>query len=417
MKMKLKNKFKSYLLSCLFTTPAIFFVPQSVAQSVTKNTTIVNPNGTYNNIPAGLLHWRGAVASVLSGTSLTRPTIYLRTGDSTTTGAGSGTSTAGLVGGFANSSTSSLVSLLGKTLPLSFCSFFGDQNATSQVTYNQYDPRVTINAAGSGWISNGLGTLGGQIFQYNVGSTGTLTFAPSTTANPCAIDHLTIWYTTRPSNGTVTPLINATPLTTINSGVSGSPTFTSRTYSFTKGTYTITLLANNDGQLEITGIIAWDSTVPAIDVVQAGNYGIKVATLANTASVWSGLNALKALAPIFTEVNLEINDSNGGTTLSSYRTSWQSIITGAKISGDVLIGGGLPSNTSQATNGTLTMFNNVLKSLAITNNIPMFDAKQYYTSYVITNAIPGLTYFDSLHGTKSLYIDYIRRISAIIYPQ
>jgi hypothetical protein len=82
-----------------------------------------------------------------------------------------------------------------------------------------------------------------------------------------------------------------------------------------------------------------------------------------------------------------------------------SIITTCQSAGaSVVLMAGIPSNTTAATNGTLSGFTGALVSLALKYNCPMISLPARWTSYTVTN--PIMPYFpDGVHGTAQGYSD------------
>lgn len=71
----------------------------------------------------------------------------------------------------------------------------------------------------------------------------------------------------------------------------------------------------------------------------------------------------------------QFNNSNNGTSLASYKTNMQSVITAAMPYGTVWLMVGAPSNTGQAT-AVLPAFIAVLEELIVTNGLPPLNAIQ-----------------------------------------
>lgn len=379
-------------------TPSSSSAPEAFSnkQMIGPTNSIVNLSVSGNGFSAPQLnHWRAALARVSAGTGRGR---LLLVGDSTTTGAGAGTSgTTNLVGAFAKSRTTYLTKRLNDLgIPTSNNSFISDQNVTAQgVTLPSYDPRI---AMGANWALGVDGTIGGRIIAYSTGAVNNFSFTPVG-----AIDTFIVYWIRTTALGSCTANVDGgSSLGTITMGGVAASIQTS-TFTVTKGTHTINLVPNNDGALYLLAIIAYDSTTPAIDIIQAGVYGATSANWNSTGQAWHPILMFPTLLADLTIDQLTINDSNGGTTPATYTTNMQAVITAELLSGDVILESGIPSNTTQATNGTLAAIIAALRALAVGNKLPFFDINARWTSYVVTN--PIMPYFDLLHATTVGYAD------------
>lgn len=341
--------------------------------------------------------WKVALNRVKTRTGRAR---IICLGDSTAIGTGGGSSgTHGLVGGFSKGYVAKLAAGLAAFYPTSFNSFFGDQNVITggATTLPLYDARIT---EGANWGLGASAALGGDMIKYTTGAANNFTFTPAG-----EFDTITIWYFTQTGNGAATVNVDGgASLGTINFGATNFQ-MKSVTYSVTKGAHTINIVPSNNGSFSIAGIITQDSTTPAVDFIQAGSYGGIAANFASSANVWGPVPMVGKLAPDLTLINCTINDSNVQTSLSAYSTSLQTAITNAKLSGDVMLMVGPPSNTAQATNGTLATYIAAMKTLALSNNLSLFDLtkRTNWGSYAVANAV--YPYFDNNHPGATGYVD------------
>lgn len=356
----------------------------------------------FNLNAASLPHWRKVVANVRAGTG--RGLIAFL-GDSTTMGAGAGTtSTVNTAGAFPKSYPNDLTTLLNsKFVPALSNSLFSDQ--ATPIAYGTYDVRVTL---GANW-SDAFSTPGGKMFRFTTGAVNNLTFTPGS-----AFDTIKLFYAVQPGNGSFTYNIDGgASLGTVSTA--GATAFGVTQVSVTKGTHTINIIPNNDGTIFLCGIKTWDSTTPAIDVMQFGVYGGVALSFSGGVNPWESPFAFAQIAPDLSIVALTINDSNNGTALATYTTEMQTIITNLKLTGDVILVVGAPSNTAQATNGTLDTFISALVQLAITNNVPLINAKARWISYAFMN--PIMPYFDNFHQFAPGYQDYAQMVDQALIGQ
>lgn len=377
----------------------LFGYSTTAATSGTINTP-GTADGIYNLNASTLLHWRKAIAGVRQGTGRGRVVIE---SDSTGMGQGAGTGGSGnLNGAYPFAWPQVLAPILSKTIPTVAQSFFGDQHAV--VAYGTYDTRVGL---GANWIQSTLSTLGGFFFQYQTGAVNNLTFNPGV-----SFDRFVIYYAVSTGLGNATfnvdggaslgTLTGAGTLALANSGVQ----------SVTAGTHTINIVPSNTGSFYVAGILTWTSTTPAVDVIQTAYSGGTVSAFIGAGNPWSGIPALQILAPDLTIVALTVNDSNSLTNLGAYASGLQTIVTAAKISGDCLLMAGPPSNTTQATNGTLSQYIQAGQAVAAANNCAYLDIPQRWTSYAYTN--PVLPYFDALHPMSLGYLDMAQAVSKMV---
>ena len=349
-------------------------------------------SGVFNLNAINLPHWRAKLAGVRNKTGRARIILL---GDSTTAGAGAGTGgTLNYNGAFAKNYPRDFASLLAGYIPTSDNSFFGDQTNNS-VGYGAYDTRVTL---GTGWSTTQL-SFAGQMFKFTSGGgAGTLAFTPAG-----QIDTITVYYLQQSGSGSLTVNVDGgASLGTINQNGTGS--LKTVTYTVTKGNHTVNLVPNNDAAVWIQGVVTYDSTTSAVDLIQGGSSGATAASFSSTSFIWNPIAVLGELAPDLTVICLTINDSNTPSTpIATYTTQMQAIITQALTTGDVILMVGAPSNTTQATDGTLAQYIAVLHQLAITNNVGLIDLAARWKSWAFTN--PLMPYFDSKHPGQNGYWD------------
>lgn len=356
---------------------------------------LTTANGLYNLNSTNLLNWRKALAKMRAGTG--RPKIVV-IGDSTSDGSGAGSGgTLNLNGAYPKGWVPDMSALMtgNAGVPTGvFQTLWCDQAISAIVSYSTYDTRVAL---GANWSFN-TSAMGGSLIKYTNGAVNNLTFTPT-----IPIDTVIVWYI---NINTTTATVNfdgGASLGTIN--FSTSSTLASQTFSGALATHTINIVPGNTAAFFLMGITAYNSAAPGVDIIQIGSNGAMAATFGGTGgSSWQNSNPLSVLAPDLTIIDLTVNDSNAVTSLAAYQTSMQNIITAAKATGDVLLVAGPPSNTAQATNGTLAQFIAVNRSLAASNNVPFLDITTRWVSYAVTN--PAMPYFDSLHPGAVAYQDY-----------
>lgn len=347
---------------------------------------------TASTLPVRLPNWRNSLAKVRAGTGRGR---ILLIGDSTTAGAGSGASgSLNLVGAWAKSRTQSLAARLAALgVPTSSNSVVGDNSAqfVQGVNVSLYDPRIVL---GANWTMNLALTCGGAMYSYSNGAVNNLAFTPTG-----QIDSATVYYITRPGQGTCTTNIDGgSSLGTIN--MNAASAMTSQTFTFAKGAHTFNVVPGNNGVLGITAIVTWDSTTPAIDILQAGMIGATATTFTSTTSgnPWDILPSISAYAANLTVIQLTINDSVTNTNLATYAANLQTIVNRAKLTGDVILESGYPSLGINA-----AAYVTQAQQVAANSAIPFLDVTYRWTDYATSNGLGWM--FDSLHPNAVGYQD------------
>jgi len=335
----------------------------------------------------GLSIFKAALARVRAGTGRGKIVVI---GDSTSMGAAAGTSgTSNLNGAAQKSWPQGLHRFNSAPNYLSSNSWWGTQgyDSAAGITLTNYDTRL---AQGANWNPN-LTSLGGKVIRYASGAANNFSFTPT-----FAFDTFIPYFLKNNGNGTCTANVDGgSSLGTINTNSGGALVWANQTFTTTKAIHQINLVPNNDAQMFFGGILCYDSTVPAIDVIQTAVYGSIASTFTPAVNVYDAINTLKFIAPDLTIIDLTINDSNNGTALATYSANLQTIITAAKVSGDVLLMVGPPSNTTQATDGTLDTYIAVLNTLCATNKCSLVNMKALWGSYA--NIQPTFPYLDTLH--------------------
>jgi lysophospholipase L1-like esterase len=360
-------------------------------------------SGVFNLNASSLLSWRKALANVRTGLGRGKIAVI---GDSTSMATGAGASGAlNLGGAFPSGWVQVLAARLASSVPTSTGSIICDQGtALAPISYATYDTRVTL---GANWAASGsLGCIGGELFTFTAGAINNFSFTPV-----AAFDTIVVYYAR--GGGAASATVNVDGGASLGTlTFAGGAALVTTTFTVAKATHTINIVPVNDGPLNILGFQTFDSTTPAVDIVQLGIFGATTSTVGSASPNAWGLSALTTIAPSLTIIDLSINDSNNLTSLTTYTNSAINIINTAKTTGSVMLMSGPPSNTTQATNGTLATYVNALKSLAVSNNLPFLDLTTRWTSFAVTN--PVLPYFDPLHPGKLGYQDIGSAVAGVL---
>ena len=361
-------------------------------------------SGQFNVNATSLLHWRAAIARVRAG--LGRGTVVIfGASESMGGGAGSG-GTAELNGAQSFSWPADLAAILGTSVPTSYNSLFCDNGATSNagVAYGTYDTRVT---PGANWSVNGASCMGGSMFKYTVGAANNFSFAP-----PKSFDTIKYWFFTATGNGTSTINVDGgASLGTINYGATNF-VVTTNTYSVTAGTHTINIVPNNDASFQFLGLVTYLSTTPAIDIIDAANYGSQSGFYIANGPPWNPIPILNMMAPDLVIYGMTNNDCAVPTPIATFTANIQTVITTQQSHGDIILTSEVPQNNSFWTSGSCAAYVSALRSLAALNNIPFLDLSARWISYANIN--PVMPYGDFNHPGKSGYQDWALAVAEIL---
>ena len=300
-------------------------------------------NGDLDPIRVGLANINGTNGASGIGSRFQ----LLIEGDSTCAGIGTGTSgTSNATGARGRVWSSQVVTnLVTAGIPAQDNSVFGDSNMTQYVTYNSYDPRVSL---GSGWVTNNTSVPGGFAFTFTNAASGgfgnasaTMSFTPAN-----QIDTFTIFWRNRAS-GTLTVNVDGGAALTATAGLgSGGSTITiPSSYSsygtgyttFSAGSlasHTINIIVQSGNPVDVAGIHAWNSTIAYVDMIRICTSGATIASF--DSSTYFGDTAYFApyvLKPNYMFINLTVNDSANGTTAASYQASLNDIFQKRNFAG------------------------------------------------------------------------------------
>lgn len=315
--------------------------------------------------------WRAAVAGVLAGAA---DATILCIGDSTTAGLG-GTST----------STSAPARMIGALslsgIPAAYTGALGIDTA------NSFDPRFTV---GSGWTARAFGKLGGGAFLSASGAAGTLQFTPGT-----AFDRIDLYTLRNPAHGTITVNIGGSTLATIN--CAGANGIVKTTISCTLGTNTVTVTGATGGAVYVRGITTRDSTTPRVLCFNGGLSGLLAAEACYSVNGFDDAYLIDTIDADLHFINLIINDSNAGTSLSAYTASLETVVNRCAAVGDVVMVVSCGSSPEPANYAAY-------KAAVYSFGLPVVDLSERWGLYADANA-QGLM-FDTVHPGNVGYMEF-----------
>lgn len=332
-----------------------------------------------------------ALARIASGSGRGR---ILMIGDSTTVGYGAAGS--GYTGARAKNSSAALAKwLTARGVPARNSSFMGaNQTLVSAATY---DPRMAFSG---GFAVSSISAIGKFGFQCTT-SGGTLAFTPSE-----SFDSAQVYYFQSILNGDIN--VNVDGGSTLVTALHGSSdVFNSVTANPTLGTHTLNLVASSSSFVFPIGVVCWDSTTPAFDIIQAGWDAGQSSDVASTANnigntdvPYSPLRASVSLAADLAIVNIGINDAGHSVSASTFQANLTTLLTALTTVSDVILvvpascnGSPYPANQPA--------IRTAIYAVGASFNVPVVDLSTRFISYSSANAL-GLMY-DSLHESQTGY--------------
>jgi lysophospholipase L1-like esterase len=351
----------------------------------------------------GLPLWDAALVARAAGL---RNAKILLIGDSTFAGYG-----ASGISGYNNNAVASniasdLASAFNATIPSQQSSFFGNGNNQATPNITSWDARMV---QGAGWAANGT-TVGGKWFQNN-SDTSSLSFTPTQ-----AFDTIDVYWVEGGGNGTFTVNVDGgATLATVNTSVSPFNLIRKTTISVPGGltTHTINLQRNGVGGLVIfQGMDTYNSAQKIISVWNGAGAGDKSVSYIQATNPGDYLNFAKFLTPDLCVISSEINDWNALTSIATYTSQLQTIISACKQSGDVILVTAPAEATVLASQATQDQYNAAYAQLAASNNIPIMittsiDAN--WSSYTAANAAGRM--FDQTHPNGPGYANWASAIA------
>lgn len=356
-----------------------------------------------NNAKA-LYKTRTALAKVLAGTAQMKVAFI---GDSTTAGRDA---SAGLAGQQAWSAAQQFAKrATARGLPARADSVMGTQSyaLTSNALQNAYDPRLT---AGANVFAVGFQTFGYRAFSVTAGAglaADTLSFTPAG-----AFDTLEIYTMAAVGFGTIAVNIDGgATVVTINTNQS-SQLFQKTTQAVTRvtgGSHAINLVCT--GKCYIVGVLAYDSTTPAVNCLNFGWDGGSIANLMSPANNYpaapayasvANVSGLGCYSPDLTVIYLGINDLGQGTSLASFLAYLEQLVAAAQVTGDCVLMT-MWGNT-QGTDAQTQSYNAQIAAAAAAMNISYIDQYPLYGGLGHGQTL-GLLGADNVHPTHAGYAD------------
>lgn len=347
--------------------------PSSLPPLVSPGQLAALNNATALRLPK----WRAALAKAKAGVANAR---YLTVGDSITSGSYSNNSATG--DWTALAWPKQLAAMLSATgVPADAHSFFGFGSYTR-------DARIAIGS----WANWGFNSVGGNYYASS-SATGPLAFTPA-----APVDTFVVWFTrNNVSAGTLAYNVNGGSAGTQSQA--GTSALASVTITCPLGVNTLNLTnSTGTGFVYVTGIEAYDSTRKCVNVLNAGWAGSTTADWTTAVLAAYDPYNLSALSPDLTVIQLGSNDMNVPVNVGAYAKNLQTLVTAAKVTGDVVLQTFPPSVV--ATYGPLAMqaqYYQAILALAAANNVPVVDVFGRWVSYELSSPLGYYSTVSPIH--------------------
>ncbi|WP_022684895.1 SGNH/GDSL hydrolase family protein [Sphingomonas phyllosphaerae] len=340
--------------------------------------------------PTALLAWAAARGRVRTGMADAARIAFV--GDSKTMGAGAGTG-AGTAGAFARSRPARVAALLAAGgLPIRGDSFFGCAGLGSIAEVLAYDPR---RSGFSGW-SGGSNSLGGAALSASNGNPGK--FQPAAPVDRCSVFIRS--GTDRPA---FTVAKGGESVTLVPAGAVGGFARLEASFTTRDASPIVVTRTGPASNLQLVGMVAWDSTRAGIEVANFGVFGVTSAFQADTSAAFSPAAALAVYAPHLTVVNLGTNDIAQNLAMATWLANVRAIVQQARASGSVIltwpaVGGSAPTGGPDALRA---QWRTALRALAFDNDCLFVDEEALLGGRAVAQASGAFA--DGLHETAWAY--------------
>lgn len=308
-------------------------------------------------------------------------------GTSKMMGAGGGTSGGGAftVGAAAKTKTKIAADFLNtRGIAVSRESIFAGLGLSNITDLINYDPRLAVAADWTLSTSGTNASIGGGEFNCANGLTGTMSFSPAGT-----VDKVDVLYVRRTDRGTFTVSDGASVVDTVNAN--GANAILRRTATLSsRGTGKVINFNRTSAQafsVDIAGIIAYDSLTPAIEMVNCGRFGSRASDYTSAANPWNPFPTLAYYAPDITFIAFGANELNAGIDVTTFKTNVQTLITQAKLSGDVVLMIEIMGDTTGSAWGSATTqaaYIQALYDLADSNDCPLLNENGMASGLIAT---------------------------------
>lgn len=393
--------------------------------SATPPTPAFVPPTGYQANGAGNAALKAMIARVKAGTGRGR---IVWKGDSTTVGQGGGTTADayGLTNARANRPPAVLASLLSAAGIAAFDNGVTGNNGLDQAgggpSLPVFDPRVSLGSPA--WqLAGGLDFAGGNFLTNQAGA---FTFTPTTDVDRFEVDvynsnAFTLAFLV---DGAAPATVSVVRTSGTNAGTVAGSTLTipAPGSGFTRvgiaaaatGSHTVSFTSTSAATAgAVRGVVAYASDTPAIDMVVHAACGAAASHQAASGGGWSNNDALAFDAPDLTIINCGLNDMAGGRSTAAYAADLQTMITTAKLSGDVLLMVPHPAAPSVAPLATQAAFNTAARNVAASNGVALFSLFDHYGGAFDT-AFAARMFDGIVHPAAQAYAEFAALDKAVL---
>ena len=344
--------------------------------------------------PAGLFNfknpsnqftaWKKAVARVKGGTGRGRIVVC---GDSTSWGEGGGT------GGTNNRTGAKQLcwpTMVGKTLnnlgiTCNWENFASSGGNTGVVNITDWTGSTatykTGVVPGSSWALSSSTSAGGCLFTDTTGTTA-FAYTPE-----IAVDTFELFDIQVSTGGAISYNVDGGSSTGLSQTNATSQYRVTSIPAGSVGTHTLNV-ARTSGNAFICGMRAYNSTIPAVDIINLGRCSSQTSDWIVNANPWSPLPSFSQYCSTADLVIIDhtINDAFNSQTIANYKANLQTLVNTAKSGGaDVLMMTGNPSNVATISAGVQESFRLALCDVVVANGLPLIDQETKYISWVNLN--------------------------------
>lgn len=342
-------------------------------------------------VPGNLLKWRKRLAQVTAGLSDAK---VLCIGDSTTYGTGATTPTQ-------HSWPVRVVEQIGASVPAGLGLIPGPSQITNNLTL---DPRWT---AGAGWSLEGFGFGNASVWKSTT-TAGTLTLSMPAAAGLC--DSFDVYFIGNGGSGAFNVQATGGTSTVITPGtLNGVSKVTVSGKAMLGSVLTIT---PGSSVVRIVGIEGYSSTSKRVRVANVGVNATSSVGWTNNTTAYQSVSSITAYAPDLTVISLGLNDATTGTTAATFEANLRTLVTTAKLSGDVILMPFPPAAVGVAGQALREAYLPIYRTVADDLDCVLIDWNSRWINFDLAN--PLGYFFDPQHPTTLGYAEIAQAIAPIL---
>lgn len=351
----------------------------------------VRSDGILNYNPSYLANWRAARDAALAGSA--DAFLSYGYGDSTTAGTGVQK---------VNSAPNKLAQKLAAAgYSIANEGFYASHGSASP---SSLDPNLTI---GAGWnFTTNQMVYAGRAFTYVSGSAA-ISYTPYS-----SIDTWDIYYIAYNLGGVLSfALDGGSEIANIDT-TNAATLVQSLTLTVPAGTHRLDI-TRTSGTPIVLAAIGRTAATKQIKLYNGGSGGATTNTFVSAgASAYNPRPMFRTLAPKLSIISLTINDANAATNTTTYSTQLSSLIDDGKLSGDVILMDGPPSQAATVPVATQKIYRDIMKGLAVSKNCVMISLTDRWGSWEAKNPLGW--YFDNLHPSALGYDDIATVLATVL---